>query len=132
MHRPCRKRWSQSHDRTKTFWASSQPSVAKRASANDKALKHRTRGDASAYELVGTAEMLRLNEARQTGSRAANGGPELRVFKSDKLDLGGRFNSGNRRNGEEADLFRPTSKEITMKSETFEADLLIRRNVESA
>jgi hypothetical protein len=107
------------------------PSLGKRASANDKTLKHRTRGDAFAYELLGTAELIRLNEARQTGSRAANGGPELRVFESDRLDLGVRFNTGNRRNGEEAGLFRPTSKQITMQSETFEADLLIRRNVES-
>jgi hypothetical protein len=105
------------------------PSLGKRASANDKTLKHRTRGDAFAYELLGTAEVIRLNETAHSGSRATNGGPELRVFDKDRLDLGVRFNTGHRRNGEESGLFRPTSKQITGQHETFEADLLIRRNV---
>jgi len=107
------------------------PSVGKRASANDQTLKHRTRGDAFAYELLGMAELIRLNETVQSGSHAANNGPELRVYKTDRIDLGVRFNTGNRRNGEESGIFRPTSKQITRQSETFEADLLIRRNVGS-
>jgi hypothetical protein len=105
------------------------PSLGKGATATDKTLKHRTRGDAFAYELLGTAEIIRLNRAHDSGSPSKNGGPELRIFNSDRIDLGVRFNTGFRRNGEERGLFQPTSRQLTGQSETFEADLLIRRNV---
>lgn len=105
------------------------PSLGKGATANDKTLAHRTRGDAFAYELLGTAELLRMNNVHNTGSNATNGGPQLRIFDTDRLDLGVRFNTGHQRNGEECGLFLPTSKEITKRSQTFEADLLVRRNV---
>lgn len=105
------------------------PSVGKGATATDKTLKHRTRGDAFAYELLGTAELIRMNQVHKSGSCATNGGPGLRIFNTDRLDLGVRFNTGHRRNGEEQGLFQPTSKQITNHSQTFEADLLVRRNV---
>ena len=107
------------------------PSLGKRASASDKTLKHRTRGDAFAYELLGTAELIRRNQVSHSGSRAMNDGPEIRVLETDRLDLGVRFNTGHRRSADESGIFRPTSKQITGQSETFEADLLIRRNVRS-
>lgn len=108
------------------------PSRGKGASALAKTLGHRTRGDAFAYELLGTAEVVRMNNVHNAGYQSLNGGPELRIFNTDRLDLGVRFQASYWKGGEAQGLFRPTSPRNTNRDrETFEADLLIRRGEET-
>lgn len=65
-------------------------SYGKGATALARNLAHSTKGDAFAYELLGTAELIRLNRVLDQGSQPINDGPALRIWDDDRLDLGVR------------------------------------------
>lgn len=98
------------------------------ATALERNLAHRTRGDAFAYELLGTAELIRLNRVNHTGSEAMNGGPSLRIFDDDRLDLGVRLSASHHpQEGGLEGLFRPAGTGMSHYRATFEADAFLFR-----
>ena len=103
-------------------------SHGKGASALTRTLAHRTRGDAFAYELLGTAELIQRNRNDDRGSEATNGGPELRIFDADRIDLGVRLPAHHRsETGGIEGLFAPAGTGLSKYRETFEADAFIYR-----
>lgn len=95
-------------------------SHGKGATALTSNLKHSKLGDAFAYELLGTAELIRLNRSDDRGSQPINDGPELRIFDDDRLDLGVRLPAGR-------DLFRPAGTGANKYRQTCEADAFVFR-----
>lgn len=104
------------------------PSHGRGATALTKNLAHSTRGDAFAYELLGTAELIQRNRNHDRGSIATNGGPELRIFDDDRIDLGVRIPANARNDdGFIEGLFNPAGTGVNKFRETFEADSFIFR-----
>lgn len=102
-------------------------SSGKGASALTRNLAHRVHGDAFAYELLGTAELIRMNRVDNRGSQSTNGGPELRIFDTDRVDLGVRLPArGPREDGLER-MFNPAGTGANKYRQTFEADAFLFR-----
>jgi hypothetical protein len=99
------------------------------ASAQDKTLKNPRTGNGFAYELLGTAELIRRNRIHSSGSHPVNeGAPRLQIFTGDNIDLGFRFQAGYGAAGKGLGLDRPTATRGGKGfRHTFEADLLITR-----
>lgn len=98
------------------------------ASSLDKNLKHSTRGDAFAYELLGTAEILRQSGLSGKPMKASNGGRGLFIGKNDRIDLGVKLQADYHSN----EVNRPAGTGIYNKLRTtIEADALISRGAKT-
>ena len=105
------------------------PSRGKGASSLDKNLNHSTRGDAFAYELLGTAEILRQSNTSEKSMAPSNGGRNLYIGKSDRIDLGVKLQADYHSN----ELNRPVSTgKYNKLRTTIEADALISRSSATA
>lgn len=99
------------------------------ATAQDKTLRNPRTGNGFAYELLGTAELIRRNRVHSSGSQPVNdGAPKLQIFAGDDIDLGFRFQAGYGAAGKDLGLDRPTATRGGRGfRHTFEADLLLTR-----
>lgn len=99
------------------------------ATALTKNLAHSRVGNGFAYELLGTAALIQQNRIERTGSKPVNGGRTLRIFSTDRIDLGVRMPAQPGEKDMEKGYFRPASPRSPGKFRaTFEADLMITRD----
>ena len=100
------------------------PSRGQGASSLQKNLAHSTRGDAFAFELTGTAELVRRNNADLGPLKPSNGGRSLKIGSLDRVDLGVKLQADYHSN----QLNRPRGTGKYQKfRQTIEADTLVSR-----
>lgn len=111
-----------------------QPARGVGSTALRKNLVHKRVGDAFAYELLGTAALIRKTATEKLGSKSSNGANSLSIFPTDRVDLGVRFQADYGFDGKGHGLHRPASRSIHSPRQfrrSFEADLLIHRKDEA-